>query len=123
MGLYEEAERLENKVIKVNDGEGNAPEGWGLCSYCSNFQWIRTAYGSEWVECARNDYERGRMIRLKKNDPVSSCSYFYRRGAMSLQDMLQMATLIDVRKTIGFTGNETVEIDIKPPKEKGRDDE
>lgn len=116
MSNWKAVGQLESKTIRVSEA-GSAPLGFGLCDDCIGLEWTVTRYGSERVHCKRlEDYP----IALSKVDHVIRCSSFSRRNQMSLDAMFDMATIINIRKPIGFSGGE-VEIEIKPPTEE--DDE
>ena len=41
-------------------------------------------------------------IELKPADPVVKCSSYYRRNQLSIHDMKEMATFIDIKRETGF---------------------
>lgn len=116
MDNWDRANKLETRVYKIDDGGGAAPPGYGLCSSCSRFRWFVTRYGTESAKCSADDTP-WTVKRLRKDDPVASCSQYGRNGELSLKEMLDMATLIDVnRNQIGF-GTETATVTIRTPTE------
>lgn len=114
MSEWERAEKLENKVHRINE-HGEPPQGYGLCSNCTHFRWTITQYGKERVTCTCYG-EPHEFMQLKTSDTVVNCSSFYRRGELSIQEMLGMATIINIKKPMGFSGGMN-EVEIKPPKE------
>lgn len=108
---YAYAENLDNKSsIKVG-GSKNVPRGHGICTDCTHFAWETPQYGEPMTTCTRYEPERP----LNKVNPIVECSRFYPRGQLSMLDMVQMATIIDVKRKIGFA-NEVI-VEIRPPKE------
>ena len=126
MNGWDYARKLVNAAGGIGDpeGRGEVPDGYGLCSKCEYMQYRTTALGDECVSCAY-DLEAGRValpIRPRPTDPIVSCSRFHPRGQMSLSDMAEIATIIDIKKhPIGFTGTEETEIVLSKFKDKEND--
>jgi len=68
------------------------------CPVCQSFQFAEARYRG--VVIANCSYHE---CRLSANDPVERCSGFVRRGTMSLNEMKEMALLIEPAKDkLGF---------------------
>lgn len=70
----------------------------GLCETCDSLIGFVRKYGSVFARCDRFDRT------LNPEDPITKCTEYKKRGAMSLEAMLRMATLIDVdnKQKVGF---------------------
>jgi hypothetical protein len=93
-------------------------DSYGLCSKCENLMGRRSRLGSEEIWCDR--YERvGQMIvKPSKQDPIDECSYYWPKGQPSLNEMLKISHIIDVKtkNPVGFTvGNGEREVAITAP--------
>ena len=69
-------------------------DGYGICSSCSSLTAVGLWTGTEMAKC--NDMCV--RIRLNKQNPVTKCSRYERKGQLPLNVMIEMATLIDVKK-------------------------
>ena len=68
-----------------------------LCTNCRNLRAYRLRYGTERAYCDILE------TVLNPGDPVTDCSEYCDRFLMSLQDMQQIAVLIDLdTKKVGF---------------------
>ena len=73
-----------------------AEELFGLCSNCKNLAAAKTRYGRTRARC----YEL--EVNLRGIDPVAECTAYAKRGQLSLEHMQSIATLIDLKRTVGF---------------------
>jgi len=78
-------------VIKFDGDE------FGLCSDCKYLYAARTEYGTVIGKC----FELNIMIR--GIDKIKECTMYDKKGSMSLQDMKEIAIIIEVDKNrVGF---------------------
>jgi len=69
----------------------------GLCSKCKDLLCTQTEYGTIYAQC--RIWEK----MLNTSNRVKHCTRFRRRGQMSLYDMQDIATIININKReIGF---------------------
>lgn len=93
-----EARASQLGLCSYNADEGNkAPDGFGLCSSCKLFQFARTEFSVIFAKCA--EFE----IPLSSQRPVTDCSGYVKRGALTLMEMYGMAADIKPAKDkVGF---------------------
>lgn len=93
-----EARASQLGLSSYNADEGNkAPDGFGLCSGCNLFQFARTEFSVIFARCA--EFE----IQLSSQRPVTDCSGYVKRGALTLMEMYGMAAEIrPARDKAGF---------------------
>jgi len=93
---------------------------YGLCSKCRFFRLRSTRYGNEYGWC-REDWDQKRILP-NKIDPITNCVDFHPKGQPLLNEMYDMAWLINrtIKNKIGFNSNdvEEYEISIKKASEK-----
>lgn len=100
-------EKLEKEITKgkarlgmsIWDEEFSLPfpeETFGLCSTCHTLKAARTQYGRTRAKCYEFD------VNLYGIDPVIECTAYIRRGEMTLNHMKEIATLIDLKRPMGF---------------------
>jgi len=72
---------------------------YGLCNTCKNKIVIKTRYTIKTFKCDEND-----SIKLSTDDPVIDCSKYEKLGALTLNQMVEIAHLIDLKKEtkVGF---------------------
>lgn len=96
------------KAIKM-DEDGNLSskkifnkELFGICYDCKKFRGAVTKYGNAYAWCW--EFE----TKLNASDPVVKCSEYEKRGGLTLFEMKDMATLIEVDKKekAGFVHHE-----------------
>lgn len=69
----------------------------GICCDCANLYYCRTEYERVFAFC---DIMK---VRLYAQDRMVECNIYSRRGEMPLEDMIPMATIIEIgKKEIGF---------------------
>ena len=79
------------------------PEEYGLCATCTNFFYTADAYKVIFSFCIfLADYLGGNPIKLDSSRPVKDCTKYNKVGTLSLWDMEKMATIIDVKSSVGF---------------------
>ena len=71
-------------------------EAFGLYSNCKYLMAAKTRYARIKAKCYEFD------VNLHGIDPVIECTYYTRRGEMTLTQMQEIATLIDLKRPIGF---------------------
>lgn len=72
-------------------------DSYGLCNKCKEFLLTMSEYGGKYAYC----YKWKQIF--KDNRRVTECSGFEERGRMTLYDMKQIATIIEIPdKEIGF---------------------
>lgn len=114
MGVWEKVEALENKNHKLIKSLDDRVSGYspslGVCSTCCHLSKRKTKLLHEeyWCDCSYQAREYVPFTRPSKTDPILECTEYSERGRLSLQDMYLMATLIDIRKPIGFGCDEVV---------------
>jgi hypothetical protein len=93
--IIKRAQQLEDKHPNKT-GASAAFEGLGICCKCNSLLGVVTKFGSRIARCQ----EFG--IRLKENDPIDICTAFWNKGHSEIKDLIGMATLIDIKRKIGF---------------------
>ena len=69
----------------------------GLCSSCVHYEFAESAFSIVFSYCKNFD------IRIKKIEPILECTSYKDRNIMSLDEMKDIAYLIDnTEKKIGF---------------------
>lgn len=69
----------------------------GICHDCIHLAYCRTEFGTIYAKCTELE------IIFNANDRMTECNVYSRRGQMSLDDMLSLATIIEIKKReIGF---------------------
>lgn len=61
---------------------------YGLCNTCNQFNYARTAFTIRHAKCS--EYE----ITLNQQDPITECTNYAKRGALSLNEMYDIALII-----------------------------
>lgn len=112
----------EGKVIEASS-QGRTVKDYGICSGCKSFRCIKREYGEEQVWCDEADMiaDKVLLIRPSMQDKVTHCDMFYPRGQMSLMEMSQIATFIEVEK--GRKAGFRFEEEVKKIRFVGPDDE
>lgn len=79
------------------------PECFGMCSSCQNMQFATTEFRVRWAQCEVFGYGLT-ALQLSMAEPVQECTNYKKNGQLSLRDMVNIATLIDVNKKqkVGF---------------------
>ena len=77
-------------------GATAAFEGLGICCRCNNLLGFVTKFGTKIARCQELD------IRLTQNNAIDICTAFWNKGHSDIKDLVGMATLIDVKRKIGF---------------------
>ncbi len=93
-------------------------DSYGLCSKCENLNGRRSRLGSEEIWCDRHEHQRQMLVRPSKQDPIDECSYYWPRGQQSLNDMLKLCHIIDIKtkNPVGFqAGNGENDVTITAP--------
>jgi len=89
---------FSNPIVK--DGEipmSVGLTGYGLCTTCKNMDYVTSKYGVLLAKCDNMD------LRLNSANPVDRCTNFEDRMQLNLNQMYEMATLIEAAKDkIGF---------------------
>ena len=93
--IVTKARILEGKYPNKT-GVAAAFEELGICSNCNSLLGVVTKFGNKFAKCQ----EFG--IKLKENDPINVCTAFWNKGHSEIKDLIGMATLIDVKRKIGF---------------------
>lgn len=75
-------------------------EDFGICNDCSHFYATETKFSKVYARCT--EIEK----RLDPRDPIVKCSWYRKRGMLSIYDMKEMATPIDIRRQAGFINTE-----------------
>ena len=91
-------------------------DSYGLCSKCENLMGRRSRLGSEELWCDRYERLAQMIVKPSKQDPIGECSYYWPKGQQSLNDMLKICHIIDVKtkNPVGF-GSITREVSITVP--------
>jgi hypothetical protein len=77
------------------------PVEFGICSHCERFFYMEYEHGNYEAICMQNwEYPRSR----NKTRKVCKCSAFVEAGAMSLNDMKELALEINLKEKLGFKG-------------------
>jgi len=123
MDTWQKVDILENKnsglIKKIDDTVSSWGKAYGLCSSCHFLKKRKTKLLHEEYWCSYYIDGRGYMpyTQPDKADPIIECSNYQERGRMSLDDMYVMATLIDIKRPIGFSKDAEIIIS-KPEAEK-----
>ena len=121
---YNKAERIVDKgeVVTRHEKAGKIPKAFGLCSTCKWMEWRKTALGTVSYRCGSADCDtlviKPHTVFPSEIDPIIDCDDYCKRGEMTLHDMVQMATLINVNKRVkpGFKVEDgETEVTIKTP--------
>ncbi len=83
---------------------------YGICSTCSQFTCKLYKHGKEKAQCSRI---YSRPVPLSSYDPIVDCIDYHNRIQLTLPEMEQIATIINVRRKAGFI--EEVEVEFKSP--------
>jgi hypothetical protein len=77
-------------------GATEAFERLGICCRCENLSGFVTKFGTKVARC------REFGVRLTENNTIDICTAFWNRGHSDIKNLVGMATLIDVKRKIGF---------------------
>jgi len=70
---------------------------FGLCKTCKEFQFAKTEFAVVRAQCRDLD------IVLHSEQPIKACTNYIKIGQLTINQMLDMATLIEInKKKIGF---------------------
>ncbi len=69
---------------------------FGLCKTCYNFSAAATQYEIIGARCSELE------IKLNASNPITECTAYNRKNELSIKDMISMATMIDVKRSVGF---------------------
>jgi hypothetical protein len=72
----------------------------GICGECSNLLGFVTKYGNRLAKCQEFN------MRLTETNCIESCTGFWKKGHQDIKSLVGMATLIDVRRKVGFGNND-----------------
>jgi hypothetical protein len=92
------AKLLDNKHPNTSGAE-LAFASLGLCCNCNSLLGFVTKFGTKFARCQ----EFG--MRLTENNSIDICTAFWNRGHSDIKELVGMATIIDVRRKVGF-GND-----------------
>jgi hypothetical protein len=71
--------------------------GYGLCASCLHFEYAATDFRVVLSTCSVLE------IKLSDNDPITHCNQYEKRGALTLNQMVSMAYLLETsRNKVGF---------------------
>ena len=95
MGLrnlkLEDDSYISGNGIKFHDND------FGICSDCRHLYAAKTEYGTAIGKCFEMN------IMLRGIDNIKECTMYGKKGSMSLDDMKEIAIIIDVNKSrVGF---------------------
>lgn len=79
--------KMEEKTLNTSDD-------FGLCNTCVNFLCAKTEFGIVKAKCQKHAMD----MFLDTRHPIEKCSIYFKKGQLSLFQMAQMATLIDIPK-------------------------
>lgn len=73
-------------------------ERYGICAKCCAFFWLKYEFSGDLAHCQEWDRQ------LLGNQRITECSRYAPRGQMTLNQMVDIATIIDIStKKVGFT--------------------
>jgi len=76
-------------------------KNFGICYDCRSLMAYQTQYGRSYGKCFQFDKE------MNGNDPVVKCTYYDKKGMLSLDDMKEIAIIIEVdKRKVGFGSSE-----------------
>lgn len=95
--IYHQSSRLEEKYRQFGKTNKRILK-FGLCAKCDSFQFAETALSVFGAVC------RSFKRKLSEDKPITDCTYFADKFIPSLDEMVNMATLVDDDKKdrIGF---------------------
>ena len=83
--------------IYYDESYTRVDDDYGLCTDCKQFKITKMEFGDVIAECETWD------VRRTSNRRVEECSSYNKRGQLTLQDMKEVAYIIDVgSRKIGF---------------------
>lgn len=94
--VVSQAESLENKFKSGTEFE-RAFSDFGLCKDCGNLLGCVTKYDKRYARC---DILTG--VKLDPQDPVRCCTSYFRKGQLDIHSMKDMATMIEIKRDVGF---------------------
>jgi hypothetical protein len=98
-GIFVRAGIIDREMERSSD----KPVEFGLCSNCERFFYMEYEHGNYEALCMHNwEYPKKRNKTLK----VCRCSGFIESGAMSLNDMKELAMEISLKDKLGFKRGE-----------------
>ena len=98
--VVSQAENLENR-FKIGGSKADSFAEFGLCKDCGNFAGCVSKFDKKYAKCM----ELAGM-RLDTSDPVEYCTIYYKRGQLDIHTLKDMATMIEVKRDIGFLKEE-----------------
>jgi len=114
-----EEERLERAF---QDYPSRKRKGsYGLCSACKCFKLQVSEFGGDRSWCDMYYELPDGFLSPNRTDPIVECSNYYPKGQMDLNQMLEIAVIIEIQsKKVGFIDDK--EIVFKYPDKKKDDD-
>lgn len=103
---------------KIQTENSKVPSNYGLCSECEHLVYRKTQLMDEECVCDAYVSDHFRMkTQPRTYDSIIECSTFYKRGQLSLSEMGQIATIIEIKKRkIGF--HEVDEVVVTSPRDR-----
>ena len=119
----EETRQLRRSIVKSGDlitekeqaplrGTSQTFKELGICATCNNLEAFETEFGNKAAQCGAMRNGKGGILVLKSADPVHTCTLYWNRGYLRIQDMIGMAIMIDTKRKIGFM-EEVEELDCQ----------
>jgi hypothetical protein len=89
--------KLEDDSYISGNGIKFHDNNFGVCNDCKHLYAAKTEYGTSIGKCFEMN------ILLRGIDNISECTMYSKKGSMSLDDMKEIAIIIDVNKNrVGF---------------------
>ena len=89
--------KLEDDSYISGNGIKFHGDDFGICSDCKYLYAAKTEYGTSIGKCFEMN------IMLRGIDNIKECTMYGKKGSMSLDDMKEIAIIIDVNKSrVGF---------------------
>jgi hypothetical protein len=94
--LVHKTDTLFGKATSADISDKNK-KLFGKCSSCKCFMFAESEYSIWYARCVAFE------IGLSHKEPIVNCSAYSEIGTMTMWDMKQIATIIDIdKKTVGF---------------------
>ncbi|MHC4757201.1 MAG: hypothetical protein ACYTE8_00940 [Planctomycetota bacterium] len=87
LGMWDTPGMIQSEDIKAT---------YGLCADCSNFFYCRQSYSNKRAYCNRME------IMLTGKDRMVECNKYEKRGQLNLNQMADIAWIIEVPNKVGF---------------------
>ena len=94
---------IQSQLLGIDSWDGvvgntNGVSKFGLCVTCQEFLYAKSEFRVKAAKC------RDLEIVLNQDDPVTECTQYIKKGQLSLNEMYEMAEILEIDKEkVGFT--------------------